>query len=139
MIPRVNTSAFKVAWAGVGALLLAVLAGCTSLQTRTMPYVGAPRLAPTDPAQIEILHAPPTRGHDRLGEVIVDASVDPSPPIEKIEAALRQRAAAMGADAVFIVHDSIQPVGYQTWGPWWSPSVSAVPGRIVVGVALKLK
>ncbi|HNQ87109.1 MAG TPA: hypothetical protein PKM73_00590 [Verrucomicrobiota bacterium] len=134
-----KTPAFRLARAGLAALLLAALTGCTSLQTRTMPYVGAPRLAPTDPATIVILHAPPAGEHERLGEVTVDASVDPSPPMEKIEAALRTRAAALGANAVFIVHDSIQPVGYYTWGPWWSPSVSSIPGRIVVGVALRLK
>ncbi len=104
-----------------------------------MPYVGAPRLAPTDPAKVVILRTPPTRAHERLGEVTVDASVEPSPPMEKIEAALRERAAALGADAVLIVHDAIQPMGYYAWGPWWAPSVSAVSARIVVGVALKYK
>ena len=128
-------------WAGalIVVLALAALAGCTSLETHTMPDVGAPRLAPTDPAKVEIIRAPPTREHDRLGEVTVDASVDPSPPMEKIEAALKERGAALGADAVFIVHDGIHPVGYYAWGPWWSPSVSTIAGRIVVGVALKYK
>jgi hypothetical protein len=104
-----------------------------------MPYVGAPRYAATDPTQVELLREPPKRNHDRLGEITVDASVDPAPPMEKIEAALRQQGATLGADAVFIVHDGIQPVGYYAWGPWWAPSVSTVPGRIVVGVALKYK
>lgn len=134
-----KTLAFRFAQALVAALTLAALTGCTSLETRTMPYVGAPRLAPTDPAKIELLRAPPTREHDRLGEVTVDASVDPSPPMEKIEAALKEQVAALGADAVFIVHDGIHPVGYYAWGPWWSPSVSTIAGRIVVGVAVKYK
>jgi hypothetical protein len=131
--------AFRFARALVVALALAALTGCTSLETRTMPYVGAPRLAPTDPAKVELLRAPPTREHDRLGEVTVDASVDPAPPMERIEAALKQQGAALGADVVFIVHDGIHPVGYYAWGPWWSPTMSTVTGRIVVGVALKYK
>ena len=131
--------ASRPARALVVALTLTALAGCTSLETHTMPYVGAPRLAPTDPAKVEIIRAPPTREHERLGEVTVDASVEPSPPMEKIEAALKERAAALGADAVFVVHDGIHPVGYYAWGPWWSPTLSAIPGRIVVGVALKYR
>jgi hypothetical protein len=135
----VNTNARKRGAIWAAALLLLAGAGCASLNTRTMSYVGAPRCAPTDPARVELLRQPPTRNHDRLGEITVDASVDPAPPMEKIEAALKQQGAALGADAVFIVHDGIHPVGYYAWGPWWSPSVSTIPGRIVVGVALKYK
>jgi hypothetical protein len=123
----------------VAVLLLGAATGCTSLETHTMSYVGAPRLAPTDPAQVGLIREPPTRPHERLGEITVDASVEPSPPMEKIEAALKQQGAALGADVVFIVHDGIHPVGYYAWGPWWSPSVSTVAGRIVVGVALKYR
>ncbi len=126
-----------------GALILGValvaLTGCASLETHTMQYVGAPRLTPTDPAKVQILRTAPTRAHERLGEVTVAASVEPSPSIEKIESALKERAAALGADAVLIVHDAIQPIGYYGWGPWWGPPVSTVSGRVVVGVALRYK
>jgi hypothetical protein len=120
-------------------LALAALSGCTSLDTRTMPYVGVPRHAASDPARVELLRTPPTRNHERLGEVTVDASVDPAPPMEKIEAALKRQAATLGADAVVIVHDGIHPVGVYAWGPWWSPSVSTIPGRVVVGIAVRYK
>jgi len=135
----VNTLARRIAGRLVLVLFLAALTGCTSLDTRTMPYVGVPRYAASDPAKVELLRTPPTRDHDRLGEVTVDASVDPAPPMEKIEAALKQEAARLGADAVVIVHDGIHPVAYYAWGPWWSPSVSSIPGRVVVGIAVKYK
>jgi hypothetical protein len=121
------------------ALALAALSGCTSLDSRTLPYVGAPTYPPTNPAQVELLRTPPTRAHDRLGEVSVRASVDPAPPMEKIEGALKQRAANLGAEAVLIVHDGIQPVAVYAWGPWWSPSLSTIPGRIVVGIAIRYR
>jgi len=128
------------AWAGVlVAGGLACLTGCTSLSSRSVAYVGAPRFGPTDAAQIEILQAEPSRAFDKLGEAVVNASVDPAPAVEKIEARLRREAARLGADAVYLVHDRTEAVGAVLMGPWWSQSYSAIQGRIVVGVAIKYK
>ena len=98
-----------------------------------------PRYAPTSGAQVEILHSEPARAHDKLGEIVVDASIDPPPAVEKSEAALRREAAKLGADALVIVHDRAQAVGAQVWGPWWAPSVSTIENRLIVGVAIKYK
>lgn len=52
-------------------ILLATVAvlgpGCSYYHSRSLTYLGTPRPAPTDAAQIEIIHTPPTRPHDRLG------------------------------------------------------------------------
>jgi|YNPNPStandDraft_1061719.scaffolds.fasta_scaffold04338_10 hypothetical protein len=131
-----NRTIKSVFGSGIGLGLL-LLVGCSSLSSRTVQYVGAPRPPATSPTQIEILRSEPARPHEKLGEVVVDASIDPPPKIEKIEEVLRRDAAKMGADAVVLVHDQIHPVGAVITGPWWSPMVSTVRGRLIVGIAIK--
>ena len=122
--------------AGLAATAL-LASGCSYYHSRSLTYLGTPRPAPTEAAQIEIIHRPPTRPHDRLGEIVVDASLSPPPDAQKIEARFRREAAKMGADAVFIVQDQAQTTGWWMGGPWWGPSVSSVETRVIVGVALK--
>jgi hypothetical protein len=136
-----NRNARKVA-ARTGMLVavgLAFLTGCSSLSSRSVAYIAAPRFGPTDATGIEILQAEPSRAHDKLGEVVVNASVDPAPPVDQIEARLRREAGRLGADAVYLVHDRTEAVGGVVMGPWWSQSYSTIQGRIVVGVAIKYK
>ena len=127
----------------VGVALMAalpcLLVSCSSIDTHTIQYVGAPQFPPGDPDRVEILRAEPKRPLDRLGEIVIDASTDPAPPIAKVEARLRTKAAKLGADAVVVVYDRLQPVGAVVWGPYWSPSVSTVTGRRLVGIAIKYK
>ena len=130
---------FRIAAAFTLPLLSLALAGCSSLSTRTIQYVGVPRFSPADPARVEILHAEPARPHDRLGEVVVDASTDPAPAVERIEAALRRDAAKLGAEAVVLVYDRTQTVGAVVAGPWWDPWVSPIHGRVIIAVAIKYK
>jgi len=118
---------------------LVLLNGCASLSVRTVPYLGVPRYASTAPASIGILQQAPARAHEKLGEVVVDASADPAPPVEKIEAALRSEAARLGADAVVLVHDQMHLLGGYVYGPWWSPAVAPIHGRVIIGVAIKYK
>jgi len=136
-----NRDPFQIA-ARAGALMAvcaALVTGCTSLSSRGVAYIGAPRFGPTDPNRIEILQAEPERAHDKLGEAVVNASVDPSPTVDKVEARLRREAARMGADAVYLVHDRTEAVGAVAMGPWWSQSYSPIHGRVVVAVAIKYK
>ncbi len=118
---------------------LLLLAGCSSLSSHRLAYIGAPRPSATEPARVEILRGEPARPHDKLGEVVVTASLEPSPTIEKIEARLRREAAQLGADAVVLVQDRAENVGAVATGPWWSYSISNVQGRVLVGVAIKYK
>jgi len=121
----------------LAAAALAALAACASIDATSTQYVGASHPPPTDPQRVEILRAAPVRPHERLGEVVIDASTDPPPPITDVEAKLRDEAAKLGADAVVVVLDRVQPVGAYVTGPWWGRSLETVTGRKLVGVAIK--
>lgn len=86
------------------ALGIELLAGCASVRTTKAPRVGAPILAPTDPAQIELLRHAPRRPYIRLGRI--RATPEGGADEQQIEAALRAAAASMGATAVVIEDDS---------------------------------
>ena len=125
-----------------GVLLVALaclLVSCASIDATTTQYVGAPHFPPSNPAAVEILRTEPMRPHERLGEVVVDASTEPAPPIAEVEDKLRAEAAKLGADAVVVVVDRVQPVGAFVSGPWWGRDVDVIKGRKVVGVAIKYR
>jgi hypothetical protein len=123
---------------GITAAALA-LAACVTLSATSIPYVGAPRPPAVDPATVQIMRTVPSRPHDQLGEIIVDASIEPAPPIADVEAKLRSEAAQLGADAVVVVLDRVQPVGAYVAGPYWSRSVQTIAGRKLVGIAIKYR
>lgn len=123
----------------LAGLTLGVGTGCSHCRSHSITYLGVARPAPTDPVQIEILQTPPERAHDRLGEVVIDASLNPPPSVQKIEARLRREAAKLGADAVLIAQDQATTTGLWVGGPWWGPTVNTVQSRIIVGVALKYR
>ncbi len=67
-------------------------------------------------------------------------SVSDSPAREKLEEKLKQAAAKLGADAVFVVYDKMHifPVVYVDW--WGGPyGFSEEMRRNVVAVAIKYK
>jgi len=133
------------------------LASCATVSATTTPDAAAPHRQPSDPAAVEILRQEPTRPHQRLGEIVVDASSDPSPSITKIEDKLRTEGGKIGADAVVVVTDKVQPDAPKAqpvaiyepvevkllacsgpwWGPWWGRSLDTVSGRRLVAVAIK--
>jgi hypothetical protein len=120
----------------LGVLLLTLaLAGCSFVSTRLQPHVGVPASPPTDPARVEILRSEPTRPLHRLGEIFLEPSGQPT--VAQYEAALREGAAKMGADAVVVVYDRMQVVGTMVSGPWWAPAASPIVGRVVVGLAIR--
>src|SRR5581483_5627719 len=81
---------------GATLLLALSIASCAYVDARTTQYVGVPRFPPTDPASVQVLRGEPRERHDRLGEVFLDISVDPPPPVEDIERKLREAAARWG-------------------------------------------
>ena len=89
--------------------LACVLASCAHIDATTTQYVGVPRTAPTDAAAVQVLVGEPMRTHDRLGEILLDISVDPAPPVQDVELRLREAAAQMGGNAVFVVRDVLHP------------------------------
>jgi len=120
------------------AFLVGMLTACATVAATSMQYIGAPHPPATDAGRVAILRAPPPLAHDRLGEVVVDASTEPPPPIEQVEDKLRSEAAKLGADAIVIVVDQVQPIGAYVYGPGWG-SVDPVIGRRIVGVAIRYR
>ena len=85
---------------------------------------------------VKILRKEPTRPHVQLGEVRAEPSSD-SVSAQKIELALQNAAAKMGADAVVIVYDRTQVTGAMVTGPWYGRSFQTIVGRVIIGVAIK--
>lgn len=87
------------------ALIASVLAlaACATVDAQTTAYVGVEHPAPTLASEVQILRVAPTRPFVRLGEILIDARVDPAPPITQVEEKLREQAATLGADAVVVV------------------------------------
>ena len=123
----------------VAALVASVLAlgACASVDAQTTAYVGVEHPAPTLANEVQVLRTEPTRPHVRLGEILVDASVDPAPPITQVEQKLREEGAKLGADAVVVVYDRIQPVAAYVTGPLWSRDIETIQGRKLKGIAIK--
>jgi hypothetical protein len=120
--------------AAVAALFLAT--GCNTVSINSHQYLGVSQYPPTNPAQIEILRQAPVRPHMQLGEVRAEPASD-SVSAQKIEAALRQAAAKMGADAIVIAHDRTEVTGAMVSGSRYGGSVQQIVGRVIVGVAIK--
>ncbi len=119
----------------VPLLPVLVLAGCGTVSSHSTQYVGVPRYPAADPGRVEILREEPARPHHRLGEVFVDTSREPSQ--ERVDAALREEAARLGADAVFLVVDRSWVTTVVTVDPYWGTQVDPVRSRGIVGVAIK--
>jgi hypothetical protein len=119
----------------LGGILL--LGGCSYVSVQSHEYLGVPKYPPTDPAAIEILHAPPKEPCDRIGEITLEPQGSPS--TKDIEDKLRNRAAQMGADAVVIVADTTRMMGAYWTGPWWDGQVYPEWGRVIVAVAIRYR
>ncbi|MBI3803448.1 MAG: hypothetical protein HY282_06765 [Nitrospirae bacterium] len=119
-------------------MLAFLLMSCASFETATIPYAGAPHFPESNPVAVEILREEPSRPNQRLGEIVVDATIKPGPPVYKLEKKLRQEGGKLGADAVVIVYDGVQPLGVYVSGLWWgSGTVRTTSGRKLIGVAVK--
>ncbi|MDZ5436505.1 hypothetical protein T3H00_28045 [Pseudomonas fluorescens] len=123
---------------GLTATLLA-LSGCATVDAQSTAYVGVEHPAPTMPSEVVVLRSEPLRPHIRLGEVLIDASVDPAPPIAEVEQKLREESAKLGGDAVVVVYDRIGIVGVHANGPLWARDVQAIEGRKLKGIVIKYR
>lgn len=123
----------------MGVLFVLLLAaGCASISTRTNAYLGSPKYAPSNPTSVDILQSEPKGPKERLGEIVL--TVEGEPSRDDLERKLKEGAAKLGADAVFIVYDKMHifPVVYGDW--WWGPmGVSEDAHRKIVAVAVKTK
>ena len=91
------------------AALACLAASCGYVEATSVHYVGVPRFKAVDPATVQVLTSEPRERHDRLGEVLLDISVDPAPPVADIEKRLREEGAKMGANALYVVRDVARP------------------------------
>ena len=117
---------------------LMAVTGCKTVSTSSHQYLGVSTYPPTDPAQVEILRAAPTRPHVELGEVRAQPSSSSVSNLE-IEQALRKSAAQMGANAVVITADRSEITGATLTGPAWSRTMTSFTGRVVTGVAIRFE
>ncbi len=129
-----TTRRLLLAFAAVAALFLAT--GCNTVSVNSNQYLGVQTYPPSDPAQIQILRKEPDRPHVQLGEVRAEPASD-NVSAQKIELAMRNAAAKLGADAIVIVYDRTEVTGAMVTGPWYGRSVQQIMGRVVVGVAIK--
>ena len=118
-------------------VLSSLLAACATAQVTSTQYVGAPTFPPTSPATVVVLRHAPKMPHVRLGEIDVDASTDPAPPVSEVEQKLREAGAKLGANAVVVVHDHLQRAGSYVSGPWWGRTVVPITARKVIAVAIR--
>lgn len=94
-------------------VLVTILAGCAS--ARVNPYKGAAGLPPTDPAQVRVYRAFPPGPYQVIGEVNYEGAQLAS--WSGAETLMRQKAAAIGGEAVVILmSDSPVVARYTTPG-----------------------
>lgn len=129
-----RTLFFTALFAGVLALN-----GCATVEAQVTQYVGVPQYPPTIPAEVQVLRTDPTRPFVRLGEILIDASIEPAPPMAEIELKLQDEGAKLGADAVVVVYDQIATVGAYVSGPVWARDVNTIQGRKLKAIAIKYK
>ena len=86
-----------------------LVASCAYVDATTTQYVGVPRFPPSDPKTVQVLRGEPMQPHERLGEILLDISVDPPAEIGEVEQRLKEEAANWGANAVFVVRDQVMP------------------------------
>ncbi len=119
----------------VVAVAVLKLAACTTISVSSTHYLGVPQFAPSDPNAVEILRRVPKRPQEKLGEVYLEPSGNPS--VGELEQALRGEAAKLGADAAVVVYDRYKRVGTVIQGPWWARSARPIYGRTIVAVAIR--
>lgn len=133
---KIQSRQFRVCWSLL--VLLAAVTGCNTVSINSLQYVGAPQFPPTNPAEVQILREEPSRPIVKIGEVRAEPSTD-NVSVQKIEAALREAGARMGANAVVIVSDRTETVGAFESGPAFGRQWQPIQGRVVIGVAIRYR
>ena len=109
----------------VWCLVLLTLTACVPYVDATSTrYDGVEKFSPTDPTTVQILDREPKQRHERLGEVKLDVSIDPPAAVADIDARLREEAAKMGANAIYIIDGNVSYADKQ---------------RKLVGIAVRIR
>ena len=89
-------------------LLAVMLAACMPYVDATSTrYAGVEKFPPIEAAAVQVLDREPKQRHDRLGEVKLDISIDPPASVADIDSRLREEAAKMGANAIYVIDGSV--------------------------------
>jgi len=102
-----------------------VFISCSSIHV-DVTKTGKGFVSQTNPNDVEILMTRPDRPYEELGTVTV-TNVDPN-DTAKMHNAIRSKAAALGADAVILTNEGINPGG-----------MFSSPYRWAIGVAIRYK
>jgi hypothetical protein len=125
----------KAKWSSIACLAVLALGAVACFRPYGYRfYPETPRFASTYPGDIQLLRGDPRRDHIRLGEVWVR----PSPRRDRyyVEGMLREKAAAMGADAVVIVVDRY--FRERAFTSYWGRR-RTVYDRQIVGIAIRFR
>jgi hypothetical protein len=124
-------------------LLLTALAcavcSCSSFSpssAHTTQYAGVPQQPPIQPANVKVLRYLPAEPSQQLGEIVLLVPTDSQQTSEQVEAKLREEAGKLGADAVVVVDDRIQPDG-AAFPPGWYFTGEIITDEKIVGKAIK--
>jgi hypothetical protein len=128
----------SIFWLLVLPAAACALVSCAGINAKTTSYGSALRLAPVDPAAVQILRTEPVQVHDHLGEIVIESSTAPAPPVAEVDQKLRTEAAKMGADAVIVTVDYALPSRPYVTGTL-DRHVVTVHGYKIVGVAIKYR
>lgn len=132
MNPRMIRGCFATAVA-----LVAI--ACASTSVSTTRYANVPDYPPSNPAQVRILRSEPAQPHQMLAEISMAAPAgNTAPAVQQVEEKLRTAAAALGADAVVLVVDPLQPATVAS-RTWWGRNARASTGQDVIAVAIKYR
>ncbi len=118
----------------ITAIIVAWSAACFYPYAGGHHFSGSPRFAPTDPAHVRLLRHEPNRPHIQLGEVWLRP--DPGMSARFVERRLREKAAALGADALVIVEDRY--LRGHAARHYWHGRV-AYRERVIVGIAIRYR
>jgi len=123
---------------GVLATAALIVAGGCASSVSTIRYANAPDYPPNAPANVQILRSEPARPHQQLGEITVAAPGNTESAAREVEEKLRTAGASLGASAVVLVVDPLQP-GNVASRTWWGAPAGARTGRDVIGVAIRYR
>lgn len=106
-------------------LALALLAACIPyIDATSTRYDGVEKFSPIDPAAVQVLDREPKQRHDRIGEVKLEISIDPPVSVADIDSKLREEAAKMGANAIYVIDGNVSYADKQ---------------RKLVGIAVRIR
>jgi hypothetical protein len=124
----------------LGSLLFTVLAACASepaVRSVATRYVGASGFQPVSPASVEVVKGPELRPHEAIAELELPAD---GSSFDVMVQRLRERAAALGADAIVDVNSIYDtPGGLTPTSSNTDLSGDASKEAAKVGVALLIK